>query len=198
MTTTTLDHHVRLTDGHLLVDGRPRVLLCASLFYFRLPRSQWRARLEQVRASGYTSVDVYLPWNFHETGPGTWDFTGERDVSAFLDLAAEVGLLVVARPGPYICSEWDGGALPAWLTLEPGLRVRQHEPRFLEHVRRWFDQVGPLLAARQLGDPLGSGARGTVPWCRSRTSSTSSTARTARTMSARCATCSWRTASASP
>lgn len=162
MTTTTLDHHVRLTDGLLLVDGRPRVLLCASLFYFRLPRSQWRARLEQVRASGYTSVDVYLPWNFHETEPGTWDFTGERDVAAFLDLAAEVGLLVVARPGPYICSEWDGGALPAWLTLTDGLRVRQHEPRFLEHVRRWFDQVGPLLAARQLGDPLGTGARGTV------------------------------------
>ncbi len=48
--------------------GGRELLLCASLFYFRLPREQWRARLEQVRASGYTCVDVYLPWNFHETG----------------------------------------------------------------------------------------------------------------------------------
>lgn len=153
---------VALADGLLVVDGEPRVLLCASLFYFRTPRSQWRERLEQVRASGYTSIDVYLPWNFHETAPGVWDFSGERDVAAFLDLAAEVGLLVVARPGPYICSEWDGGALPAWLTLDPELRLRQHEPRFLEQVARWFDQVVPILAARQLGDPLGTGTAGTV------------------------------------
>lgn len=159
---TQPDPGVALVDGLLVVDGEPRVLLCASLFYFRIPRSQWRERLEQVRASGYTSIDVYLPWNFHETAPGVWDFTGERDVAAFLDLAAEVGLLVVARPGPYICSEWDGGALPAWLTLDPDLQVRQHEPRFLEQVARWFDQVVPLLAARQLGDPLGSGTTGTV------------------------------------
>lgn len=158
----TPDHpRVVLTDGLLVVDGEPRVLLCASLFYFRLPRSQWRERLEQVRASGYTSIDVYLPWNLHETAPGVWDFSGERDVAAFLDLAAEVGLLVVARPGPYICSEWDGGALPAWLTLDPDLRLRQHEPRFLEQVAHWFGRVVPILAARQLGDPLGARTTGT-------------------------------------
>ncbi len=133
------------------IDGEPRVLLCASLFYFRLPTEQWRARLEQVRRSGYTCVDVYLPWNFHELSPGRWSFEGRRDVAAFLDLAFEVGLHVIARPGPYICSEWDGGALPAWLGLDPALRVRQNEPRFLAQVTAWFDQVLPILAARQYG-----------------------------------------------
>lgn len=133
------------------IDGRPRTLLCASLFYFRLPREQWRERLAQVRASGYTCVDVYLPWNFHELTPGRWSFEGRRDVAAFLDLAQQAGLYVVARPGPYICSEWDGGALPAWLGLDPELKVRQNEPRYLEKVTAWFDQVLPLLAERQYG-----------------------------------------------
>ncbi|GIG30399.1 beta-galactosidase [Cellulomonas marina] len=142
---------VALTAAGLVVDGEPQVLLCASLFPFRLPREEWAARLAQVRASGYRAVDVYVPWNFHELAPGRWDFSGRRDVGAFLDLAADAGLAVVARPGPYICSEWDGGALPAWLTLEDGLRPRQAEPRFLAHVRRWFEQVLPLLAARQHG-----------------------------------------------
>lgn len=137
-------------DGQgVWIDGRPRTLLCASLFYFRLPREQWRARLEQVRASGYTCVDVYLPWNFHELAPGRWSFEGRRDVAAFLDLAQEAGLYVIARPGPYICSEWDGGALPAWLGLDTELGVRQNEPRYLEKVTAWFDQVLPLLAERQ-------------------------------------------------
>ncbi|MER5748382.1 beta-galactosidase [Streptomyces sp. NPDC002088] len=146
---TILNNSVELDARGIWTDGSPRVVLCASLFYFRLPREQWRARLEQVRASGYTCVDVYLPWNFHETAPGRWSFEGRRDVAAFLDLAQETGLYVIARPGPYICSEWDGGALPSWLGLDPDLRVRQHEPRFLAQVTAWFDQVLPLLANRQ-------------------------------------------------
>ncbi|HWD79914.1 MAG TPA: beta-galactosidase [Kribbella sp.] len=142
---------VEVSGRGITIDGTPQVVLCASLFYFRLPREQWRSRLEQVRRSGYTCVDVYLPWNFHELSPGRWSFEGRRDVAAFLDLAYEVGLHVIARPGPYICSEWDGGALPAWLGLDPSLRVRQNEPGFLAAVTAWFDQVLPLLAARQHG-----------------------------------------------
>ncbi|TPQ19221.1 beta-galactosidase [Streptomyces sporangiiformans] len=146
---TVLNSGIQLDARGIGTEDGPRVVLCASLFYFRLPREQWRARLEQVRASGYTCVDVYLPWNFHETAPGRWSFEGRRDVAAFLDLAQETGLYVIARPGPYICSEWDGGALPAWLGLDPELRVRQHEPRFLDRVTAWFEQVLPLLAERQ-------------------------------------------------
>ncbi|MFF7375752.1 beta-galactosidase [Streptomyces massasporeus] len=146
---TTPDQGIVLDARGIRFEGGPQLVLCASLFYFRLPREQWRARLAQVRASGYTCVDVYLPWNFHETAPGRWSFEGRRDVAAFLDLAHEEGLYVIARPGPYICSEWDGGALPAWLGLDPELRVRQHEPRFLDRVTAWFDQALPLLAERQ-------------------------------------------------
>ncbi|QCB95428.1 beta-galactosidase [Cellulomonas shaoxiangyii] len=138
------------TSG-LVIDGREQVLACASLFYFRIPWEEWAARLAQVRATGYELVDVYVPWNFHELAPGEWDFTGRRDLGRFLDLAHAAGLGVVARPGPYICSEWDGGALPAWLPLEPGLALRQAEPRYLAHVERWFDRVLPLLAQRQHG-----------------------------------------------
>ncbi|MCW6004903.1 beta-galactosidase [Micromonospora sp. CPCC 205371] len=140
---------VELDARGIRIGGQPRLLLCASLFYFRLPREEWAARLAQVRASGYTCVDVYLPWNFHETAPGEWSFEGRRDVATFLDLAHAAGLYVIARPGPYICSEWDGGALPAWLGLDPQLRVRQSEPRYLSQVRAWFDQVLPLIAERQ-------------------------------------------------
>ncbi|MEU4393935.1 beta-galactosidase [Kribbella sp. NPDC023855] len=147
--TTAVRAGVELDAQGIRIDGWPDLLLCASLFYFRLPREQWQARLEQVRASGYTCVDVYLPWNFHEVAPGRWEFGGRRDVAAFLDLAHEAGLSVIARPGPYICSEWDGGALPVWLGLDPEVRVRQNEPRYLAQVAAWFDQALPILAERQ-------------------------------------------------
>ena len=142
---------VALDGGRLMIDGEAQLLLCSSLFYFRLPPEQWRERLELVRESGYRAVDVYIPWNFHETTPGVYDFSGPRDVARFLDLAAAEGLHVMARPGPYICSEVDGGGLPAWLGLDPELRVRQNEPRYLEQVLGWYRTVLPILADRQHG-----------------------------------------------
>lgn len=144
-----MNSSVQLDARGIRIDGQPKLLLCASLFYFRLPREQWQARLQQIRTSGYTCVDVYLPWNFHELAPGRWSFDGRRDVATFLDLAHDTGLSVIARPGPYICSEWDGGALPAWLGLDPEVRVRQNEPRYLAQVAAWFDQALPILAERQ-------------------------------------------------
>jgi beta-galactosidase len=142
---------VSLDGGRLMIDGEAQLLLCSSLFYFRLPPEQWQDRLKLVRQSGYRAVDVYIPWNFHETAPGVFDFSGNRDVARFLDLAAAEGLYVMARPGPYICSEVDGGALPAWLGLDPELKVRQNEPRYLKQALAWYRGVLPLLAGRQHG-----------------------------------------------
>lgn len=49
----------------------------------------------------------YVPWNFHEPQPGQYQFSEDHDVEYFIQLAHELGLLVILRPGPYICAEWD-------------------------------------------------------------------------------------------
>jgi beta-galactosidase len=143
--------HIRFDGGNILIDGRPTIVLCSSLFYFRIPRGFWRERLRTVREAGYNCIDVYLPWNHHESRQGNWDFSGERDVAAFLQLAAAEGLWVLARPGPYICSEWDGGGLPAYLLTERAMRLRDNDALYLRHVARWFDQIMPVISHFQLG-----------------------------------------------
>ncbi|MGG1615000.1 beta-galactosidase [Paenibacillus phoenicis] len=137
---------VSLSGQAVNIHGESVILLCASLFYFRIPPELWQERLQQVREAGYNCIDVYFPWNFHELQEGTWDFTGMRDADTFLRLASEAGLWVIARPGPYICSEWDGGGLPAYLyAKEPALRIRDNDPAFLQHVARWYAQILPIL-----------------------------------------------------
>ena len=155
---------IAFEHNHLLIDGRPRVLLCASLFPFRVAREQWRQRLEAVKSIGYHAIDVYIPWNFHETEPGVWDFEGQHDIEAFLAMAGEIGLYALVRPGPYICSEWDGGAIPAWIATDPDLDIRQNDPAFLEAVRGWYDKVMPIIARQQYAgaNPDGSFAGGPV------------------------------------
>jgi beta-galactosidase len=141
---------VELHSGSFWINGRPIILLTSSLFYFRIPAAEWRSRLRILRSLGYNAIDVYFPWNFHELAPGQWDFSGERDAAAFLQQAKEEGLWVVARPGPYICSEWDGGALPAYLFTEPGIHVRDNSPRYMESVLVWYSRIMPLLATNQV------------------------------------------------
>ena len=45
--------------------------------------------------------------NLHEPYAGIYDFSGDLDLVKFIDLAAELNLLVIFRPGPYICAEWE-------------------------------------------------------------------------------------------
>lgn len=57
---------------------------------------------------------MYVAWNMHEPYPGQYVFDGFADVERFVELAHELGLLVLLRPGPYICAEWDFGGFPWW------------------------------------------------------------------------------------
>ena len=56
--TTQVESAVAISPAGFILDGEEQVLLCASLFYFRMPREVWAARLAQVRDSGYQVIDV--------------------------------------------------------------------------------------------------------------------------------------------
>ena len=60
-------------------------------------------------------MQVYVPWNVHEPFPEQYDWDGIADLEAYLQLAQDMGLYVLLRPGPYICAEWDFGGFPWWL-----------------------------------------------------------------------------------
>ena len=134
----------------LVINGQSVITLCSSLFYFRIPKGLWTDRLRKVKGAGYNTIDVYVPWNYHETLEGKFDFQGEKDIDLFLSLVREVGLYVVIRPGPYICSEWDGGGLPAWLFIKEGIKIRQNDPLYLSYVRKWYKEVIRILKPHQI------------------------------------------------
>ena len=46
-------------------------------------------------------------WNVHESKAGEFNFADDADLVEFLSLAKVVGLLVILRPGPYVCAEWE-------------------------------------------------------------------------------------------
>jgi beta-galactosidase len=138
-----------IDGGRFLRDGREHRIVSAAIHYFRIHPELWQDRLERLRAMGCNTVEVYVAWNFHQPTPGPARFDGWRDVAAFVRLAGELGLDVIARPGPYICAEWDFGGLPAWLLADENVRLRSMDPAYLAAVDQWFDQLIPVLAELQ-------------------------------------------------
>ena len=49
-------------------------------------------------------METYVAWNLHQPTPDTYDFDGMLDVVSFVQQAQQAGLLVIIRPGPYICA----------------------------------------------------------------------------------------------
>lgn len=132
-----------------------RQIISGELHYPRIPPEYWAARFAMARAMGLDTISTYVFWNVHEESPGTYDFSHWRDVARFVRLAADAGLDVILRPGPYVCAEWDFGGLPAWL-LAGNARIRSTDERFLEPARRWLQRLGEELAPllRPRGGPI--------------------------------------------
>ncbi|KAG6782104.1 hypothetical protein POTOM_011492 [Populus tomentosa] len=130
-----------IDDDKFWKDGEFFRIIGGDLHYFRvLPQASlylfyWEDRLVRAKALGLNTIQTYVPWNLHEPQPGKLVFEGIADLVSFLKLCHKLDILVMLRPGPYICGEWDLGGFPAWLlAIEPPLKLRSSDPAYLRLV----------------------------------------------------------------
>jgi len=130
------------------LNGKDLKILSGSLHYFRVHPSYWRLRLQQYKAAGLNTVDVYVPWNLHEPQRDEFDFgTGDSQFSPFLNLTRfvemikEEDMFAIFRAGPYICGEWEFGGLPSWLLHEHPMFVRTSFGPYQERAEIYLKQV---------------------------------------------------------
>lgn len=105
--------------GVAQINGAPRMFISADYPYYRDLKDNWRDRLQSLKNLGITVVSAYIPWRHHQTDPKLEpDFIGssdpKRDVIGFLTLCAELELMVIAKPGPFVHAEVNFGGLPDW------------------------------------------------------------------------------------
>lgn len=128
-----------------LKDGQPFRYISGSIHYFRIPSFYWKDRLLKMKMAGLNAIQIYVPWNFHEPQPGQYQFSEDHDVEHFIQLAHELSLLVILRPGPYICAEWEMGGLPAWLLQNRSIVLRSSDPGYLAAVDKWLGVILPKM-----------------------------------------------------
>jgi len=141
---------LEIRNDSFYLDEKPVRLLSAAMHYFRTPPEYWRDRLLKLKAAGFNTIETYVAWNLHQPeNKPEYDFSGMLDLDAFLRLVQELGMYALVRPGPYICSEWDNGALPWWLLADENLRLRCMDPNYISFVNQWFDELLPRLVSLQ-------------------------------------------------
>lgn len=91
--------------NQFLKDGKPFRFIAGSFHYFRAIPQRWRQILRTMRAAGLNAVTTYVEWFTHNPHDGQYMWDGMANIEEFLHLAAEEDLLVILRPGPYICAE---------------------------------------------------------------------------------------------
>jgi beta-galactosidase len=149
-------HHIGIDGENFVLDGKPLQIISGEMHYARIPRAYWRDRMKKARAMGLNTISTYVFWNLHESSPGQYDFTREKNVAEFIRTAQEEGLYVILRPGPYVCAEWDLGGFPAWLLAEQGMVLRSTDEKFMRAAQRWLIRLGKELAPLQIsrGGPI--------------------------------------------
>ncbi|MBR4073637.1 MAG: beta-galactosidase [Clostridia bacterium] len=138
-----------IRDKDFYINGKAEKLYCGAIHYFRVFKEQWHDRLYKLKCLGFNTVETYCPWNLHEKKEGVFNFSGMLDLVHFIEIATELGLYIIIRPGPYICSECDFGGLPSWLLKNESVAVRSDNAFYLEkseiYLKEVVDRILPYL-----------------------------------------------------
>ena len=131
---------ITVTSRYLERNARPWLPVMGEYHFVRDNRENWYRELCKMKAGGVDLVATYLFWIYHEEEEGKLDFSGDRDIRAFVLDAKRAGLEVVLRLGPWAHGECRNGGFPDWLLQKP-FPLRQSNPEYMALVRHWYSCI---------------------------------------------------------
>ena len=145
-----------IIENDFVLNGKPIRIISGAVHYFRIHPDLWEDRIAKLKMMGLNCLELYVAWNVHERLEGKFDFSGMSDLERFISIAHSYDLLVIIRPGPYICAEWEFGGFPPWLLKNSDMKLRCYDRVYLEKVDNYFDVLIPKIADLQIerGGPV--------------------------------------------
>ncbi|WP_219838264.1 beta-galactosidase [Paenibacillus sp. R14(2021)] len=160
---------IEIIHKQIVIDGKPQLIFCGELHYYRLPRTEWQDRINKLKDTGCNAVASYVPWLCHEPIEGQFDLDGhtrpELDLAGFIDLCQANGLYFFVRPGPFIMAEMKNEGIPYWVyekhpeviplgwdgAAATTRTLDYLAPGFLAAARSWYAAVMAVVAPRLHG-----------------------------------------------
>lgn len=143
-------------SGGFALNGTRIFPVAGEMHFSRVTADAWARDLRLMRAGGLTVVSAYVIMLHHNEVEGVYDWSGARNLSAFVRAAGDAGLLVSLRIGPYAHGEVRGGGMPDWLQAVPGIALRTEQALFMSKVSAWYAAIAAQLqgAMWEQGGPV--------------------------------------------
>ena len=141
----TGDRKLEVNSRYLSIGGIPRIPVMGELQYSRMPRERWEDEILKMKAGGVTVIATYSFWIHHEEVEGEFDWSGNKDLRAFVQLCGRLGMLVYPRIGPWSHGEARTGGTPDWILRKTYLTDRSLDPVYQQYVVKYFRQIGLQL-----------------------------------------------------
>jgi len=140
----------------ITINGVRTLLISGAIHYPRSTPGMWPYIMKMAKNQGLNAVQTYVFWNMHEKKQGVLEFSGRANLSQYLQDAADAGLFVNLRVGPFIGGEWNQGGLPVWLNHVANISFRSNNDQWKSLMRKFIldivDYVTPYLAKN--GGPI--------------------------------------------
>ena len=160
----------------ITINGVRTLLISGAIHYARSTPGMWPYIMQMAKSQGLNAVQTYVFWNMHEKKQGVLDFSGRANLSRYLQDAADAGLFVYLRVGPYIGGEWNQGGIPVWLNHVANISFRSNNDEWKMFMRKFIldimDYVTPYLAKNggpiilaQIENEYGGNDQAYVDWC---------------------------------
>lgn len=132
---------ISANNYYLTKGGKPWFPIMGEIHYSRYPRHMWEDAILKMKNGGITCVATYSFWIHHEEIEGEFDFSGQRDLRAFIELCKKHDMPVVLRLGPWCHGEVKNGGHPDWIykVCKPG-KTRTNDPTYLKYATSLYKE----------------------------------------------------------
>lgn len=144
-----------VNNRFLTKNARPILPVMGEFHFSRWTPEEWEESILKMRAGGVSILATYVFWIHHEEKKGEWNFSGSRDIHAFLEVCRKLEMPVWLRIGPWAHGECRNGGFPDWLVQELGhnglgavandkdkiREARTNDELYLEYVNKFWSRL---------------------------------------------------------
>jgi hypothetical protein len=149
----------------ILINDERALFLAGSMHPSRATKATWEAALDEAVRNGLNMVTIYIIWAAHQPLPHReidWNLPGQPecedtrsncrwDLAGSIRAAANRGLFVHIRLGPYVCAEYNYGGIPEWVAVDDAnIAMRRPNRAWMIKMKSFVSDTVAYLTANNL------------------------------------------------
>ncbi|MDF2869070.1 MAG: beta-galactosidase [Anaerocolumna sp.] len=128
------------TPKFLTRDEKPWFPVMGEFHFSRYPRQFWKESIYKMKAGGLDVLSTYVFWIHHEEIENEYDFSGQRDLRAFVEEVKQCQMVMFLRIGPWCHGEVRNGGFPDWV-LKKSYKNRTNDEEYLKDVEGFYKKI---------------------------------------------------------